>query len=89
MRLTGFLQFGDEHFSHAVVRNVLVSHKTGSHGLHNGADGADCILAHSDLFGRLPLPSWCREIALTLSISCQRVVKLPRLCDAHWINFYL
>ena len=44
-RLTGLLQFGDECFSHAVVRNILVSHETGSHGLHNGAD---CMLAHSD-----------------------------------------
>ena len=44
-RLTGFLQFGDECFSYAVVRNLLVSQETGSHGLHNGAD---CILAHSD-----------------------------------------
>ena len=85
-RLTGFLQFGGERFSHAVVRNVLVSHKAGSHGLHNGAG---CILAHSDLFGRLPLPCWRREIAFTLSISCQRVVKLPRLYDAHWINVFL
>ena len=86
-RLTGFLQFGDERFSHAVVRNdVLVSRKAGSHGLHNGAG---CILAHLDLFGRLPLPCWRREIAFTLSISSQGVVKLPRLYDAHWINFFL
>ena len=53
-RLSGFVQFGDERFSSAVVRNLLVSHKTVSHGIYNGAD---CILAHSDLFGRLP-PRW-------------------------------
>ena len=65
-RLSGFVQFGDERFSNAVVRNLLVSHKTVSHGIHNGAD---CILAHSDLFGRLPLPCWRREVAFALSIS--------------------
>ena len=50
---TGFLQFGDECFSHAVVRNLLVSHEPGSHGLHNGAD---CILDHSEFLStRHPL----------------------------------
>ena len=52
-RLTGFLHFGDKCFSHVVVRNLLVSHEPGSHGLHTGAD---CILDNSDFLStRHPL----------------------------------